>query len=533
MKEKKGGFLRWPWNIVIYALLLIALRLFAIPVILILMRVQQKSNPYGVQEGYCLTRTRKRISWVLWGLLWLVLSGALFWVLSLGLRQDPLYWNRGDQTTLIACGVAGVLLLLLGLYMEYHGAKDTFFPEKSNLAESIRGQLPYPDEAPPVKELFAMVDSDLKEHGQWFDSMGIGREWVLGDLVNRIDRIRGIFVVDEIQRRHSGGHTTTARVLELVLIDNRRQIHSTTFKSPDELRAAADCLALKVPGAKRGANSQWADFLDVDDTQWEDFEQEFRRGKARRASAEVQREALGRGPQEMVLSAEGEITSRVTVSLVEDHLRRCLSGAERAFALTPTKPIEGNGMAFRAFHVSASEGTVWLGAETADGVTIATKGVEEREARRVLSAWLRREAPDVTGWEMQRMVDPSLRSPGPQTARHRRPDELSLLYASGAAEHHTTFTQEDVELAAEGLVDGTYQMAALARGYLWIRVEAGDKSDGRYTVRASRPDPDKLRFFTTKTTHRQAAAWFLAYSKGGFLPGGPGWKDYTKEVEKV
>ena len=131
------------------------------------------------------------------------------------------------------------------------------------------------------------------------------------------------------------------------------------------------------------------------------------------------------------------------------------------------------------------------------------------------------------------MIDPSLHNPGSQTARRKRPDELSLLYASGAAEHHTTFTQEDVELAAEGLVDGTYQMAALARGYMWIRVEAGDKMDGRYTVKATRPDPDKLRFFTTTTTHRQAAAWLLAYSKGEFLPDGPDWKDYTKEVENV
>lgn len=534
MKEKKdGGFLRWPWNLVIYALLAIALRLFAIPVILILMRVQQKNDPNGVQEGYCLTRTRKKVSWVMWGTLWLVVSGAMFWVLSLGLRQDPLYWDRGDQTTLIACGVAGVLLLVLGLYMVYHGVKDTFFLEKSDLAESIRGQLPYPDEAPTVQELFAMVDKDLKEHGQWFDSMGIGQEWALGDLANRIDRIRGIFVVDEIRTRHTGNHATTTRILELVLIDDRWQMHTTTFKSPDELRAAADCLALKVPGARRGTNGQWTDFLDMDDAAREDFEREFRRNKSRRASVALQRETLSGGPQDMVLSAGSDVTSRVSVSLVEDHLRRCLSGEERGFTLSPTRPVEGGGRIFRAIRVSASDGTVWLGAETADGASIATKGVEEREARRILSAWLRREAPNTAGWEMERMIDPSLHDPGPQTVRQKRQDELSLLYASGAAERHTTFTQEDVELAAEGLVDGTYQMAALARGYMWIRVEAGDKMDGRYTVKATRPDPDKLRFFTTKTTHRQAAAWLLAYSKGEFLPGGPGWKDRTKEVEKV
>ena len=89
MKEKKdGGFLRWPWNLVIYALLLIVLRLFAIPVILILMWVRQKNNPNGAQEGYCLSRTRKRIGWVIWGILWLAVSAVAFWMLSIGLQQD-------------------------------------------------------------------------------------------------------------------------------------------------------------------------------------------------------------------------------------------------------------------------------------------------------------------------------------------------------------------------------------------------------------------------------------------------------------
>ena len=35
-KEKKGGFLRWPWNVIVYVLLVLVLRIFAIPVILIL-----------------------------------------------------------------------------------------------------------------------------------------------------------------------------------------------------------------------------------------------------------------------------------------------------------------------------------------------------------------------------------------------------------------------------------------------------------------------------------------------------------------
>lgn len=65
MKEKKGVFLRWPWNVVVYVLLFLALRLFAVPVILLLMGMQQRNNPNGVAEGYCLSRTRKRLTWLI------------------------------------------------------------------------------------------------------------------------------------------------------------------------------------------------------------------------------------------------------------------------------------------------------------------------------------------------------------------------------------------------------------------------------------------------------------------------------------
>ena len=48
------------------------------------------------------------------------------------------------------------------LFRSYRSLRDALIPEKSALARSIRAQLPYPDEAPPVKELFAMVDRDLQ-----------------------------------------------------------------------------------------------------------------------------------------------------------------------------------------------------------------------------------------------------------------------------------------------------------------------------------------------------------------------------------
>ena len=51
MNEKMGTFLRWPWNVVMYVLLAVTLRLFAIPFILLLIYAQQKNNPHGIEEG--------------------------------------------------------------------------------------------------------------------------------------------------------------------------------------------------------------------------------------------------------------------------------------------------------------------------------------------------------------------------------------------------------------------------------------------------------------------------------------------------
>ena len=88
MKEKNRRFLPWPWNIVVYALLIVALRLFAIPIILILVGIRRKNNPHGVSEGYCLSRTRKRLVWLIWALVVLAVSAALLWMLKVGLGQD-------------------------------------------------------------------------------------------------------------------------------------------------------------------------------------------------------------------------------------------------------------------------------------------------------------------------------------------------------------------------------------------------------------------------------------------------------------
>lgn len=536
MKEKKGGFLRWPWNIVIYVLLAVSLRLLAIPIILILMSIQRKNNPHGVTEGYCLSRTRKRLIWVLWGLLCAAAGGILlFGIFYEELWQDRTYWETTDYVTLVIGGGGGLFLLLLGVYMCFVGVRDTFFPGKSALADSIRSQLPYPDEAPPVEKLFAMVDDDLKVNGQWFDEVGIGQEWVLGESATRIDRIRGIFVVDKIVSHRSGKHSNTQRVLQLALVDDRWQKHVTDFKYPNELQAAAECLALRVPEARRGTNSQLDRFWSADESERERFERDFRERQALRASGAAQREFFSGVTQDMILKRQnGAVTSRVTASLVEEVLDRCLSGEETGFELTPTRPVEAQNRTLRSLNCFVQTEDrqkmlllFQLAADPGEQNLCLTKVLNRRETLDVLTAWLRREAPELTGWDLRQMLYSTPKSGQSQTQKSFA--RLSLIYASGAAENHTTFTEEDIQLAAEGIVDGTYQLADLTHpsGYLRIRVTAGNRTDARCTVEAAKPG--ETEFYTAKMTPREAAAWLTGYPHGQYQPGGENWKRIKKK----
>ena len=535
-EEKKRSFLRWPWNVVIYILLVVVFRIFAIPIILFLIWYQQKNNPHGVAEGYCLSRTRKHLSWLLWALLLLLISACLAVYFVDGMKTDRSFWETYDYIKLAISAGGTVLLAALGIYMGYAALRDTFFPARSALAQSIRSQLPYPDEAPEVAKLFDMVDSDLKENGQWFGPVGIGKEWVLGDAANRIDRIRGIYVVDQLRVRQNGNRTQSSRTLELVLIDNRWRKSVTAFRDPGDLQAAADCLALRVPNARRGKNDQYANLLQMDESQREEFERDFQQKQNRRASARVLQESMN-GSQDMILKLPiGDVTSRVSASLVEDTLKRCLAGEEDGFELTPTQPIQGETCMFRSLSCwvwtegeSVPEVELVMTEENKDSALALT--TDGRRAAEILRKWLRREVPDLTGWRPRRVYTPSEPS-RPQTRGSYA--KLSLLYASGAAENHTTFTEEDIQLAAEGIVDGTYQLVDLTHpnGYLWIRVTAGDQSDARCTVEATLPGGPELEFYRTKMPPRRAAEWLTGYPGGDYLPGGPEWKNITKQMKK-
>ena len=280
-KTKKGMYLKWPWNLVVYVLLVVLLRIFAIPVILLLMWWNKKQQPDGPAEGYCLQRTRGRLILLVWAAVALLMAAAGAAYLTLSWTVDKTGWDYMEYIKLAAAGLLAVGGLLVAGYLAYTGLRDAFCPEKSQLARSIRQQLPYPEEAPPVKELFAMVDEDVRQNGQWFGRLAVGREWILGDEVSYIPRIRGVFWRDETRTRRSGNRVTTTRILQLWILDDRQQCRPTDLRQPKELQAALDCLRQRAPAAMfaKYDSREYNDCIHADEQQWYFMEREFEHRK--------------------------------------------------------------------------------------------------------------------------------------------------------------------------------------------------------------------------------------------------------------
>lgn len=296
MERGSGGFrLKWPWNWVACAIFVAAawwfIGIFSLLLAALFSWWQKKRRPDAApQGGWCLDRTRKRLARLLWSLLYFLLAAGCGVVFFMGFGEEKT--ELSDWAVWLVSG--GGVLLFAGccLYETFTDLRDAFFPAKSRLANSIRSQLPYPDEAPPVEELFAMVDGDIQENGQWFDRVAVGREWVLGDDVSSIARIRGVFPRDEVKTHYSNGRRQSARIIELYIVDDRKQVQSTALRKPAELQAAVSCLRLRAPEAYFAGYKDMAGFMGRSEEEWQAMERSFRRRREQRLAQEEERERL-------------------------------------------------------------------------------------------------------------------------------------------------------------------------------------------------------------------------------------------------
>ena len=541
--------LKWPWNWLLYGVAFLAAGYWigylwaGLAVAACGVAGKAKSAPEG---SCCLDRTRKRLARLGWSVLYLLFAAAggvccyMQYQEWQAIQSEWDAWGVEDWAFTIFCAGLCLVCGVLFFVETYMDVRDAFFPAKSRLAKSIRSQLPYPDEAPPVEELFAMVDKDIRENGQWFGRIAIGREWVFGDDVTAISRIRGVFPRDEIVTRHAGGRRQTHRIMELWIVDDRRQVQVTDLRRPDDVKAAADCLRLRAPEAFFDSYKNMSDFTGQSEEEWQATNRSVTRRRDQRLACQEEQtqSSAGSNPDFVLIDLNGQRTSRFDRRTIEDQLTN-LKQPSQHVALEPTEVIPMPGLAGTALS-RLSAGITGQGLSLIITLRLSLepyrrdtayktlyRPVSEREAWQAFADLLEQKKTPAfdrdTGWLPYQTGEPS---------RPRARAKLTISDRTGATREYDSFTRRDVELAGEGLASGKYTVVALFAGPRYLYLKAGGQTDGRITVNASRPDPDKLRVFETKCTDRQAQEWLLQMSEGTFDPDFARWKDITKQLEK-
>lgn len=438
---KKRFYLKWPWNVLVYIVLVVVLRIFSIPLILLIMWWNKKQQPDGPEEGYCLQRTRGRLTGLIWAVFCLVGGALAIWFFltaqSMPYEAERLKEEMSFGYYLIP--VAGAAAILVGLFLAYRSLRDALVPEKSALAQSIRNQLPYPDEAPPVKELFAMVDQDLKANGQWCGKLGVGKEWVLGDEVSSIPRIRGVFSRVERHTRHTGNRTQVTYTYELWIVDDRRERQITFLKSEHELEEAMDCLRRRAPAAVFGVydSKEYQDLVYTkDDMQQYAQERAYQQRKAQQ-DEQVRQEQERLAQNQVLTLPDGSVTSRITWDTIYQLLRQPDQKGETVpFQLVPSVPFQGQGHTFSRLACLAG-GVVqptrilleeYSGRPGVPGQYAWTRDVAAGEAEEILRGWLRGKIPSLESWTKmerfgrtwQQLLERRKRGPAPTPPQPHR-----------------------------------------------------------------------------------------------------------------
>ncbi len=428
--EKKRFYLKWPWNLVVYILLVLVLRVFAIPVILLLMAWNKKQQPDGPEGGYCLQRTRYRLANLGWAALFLVIGGGLAALFLYQAPADKSGWELADYGTFAVAGIGGFGFLAAAVYEGWTSIRDALFPEKSRLAKSIRSQLPYPDEAPPVRELFAMVDKDIRENGRQFDRAYVGKEWLLGDDASLLSRVRVVFDRDETTIRHRGGRTQSSRIIQIYILDDRKQVQATGLRNPSELQPLLTCLKLRCPEALFRPYSEYLDYCGKNEEEWQTLMREY---NARKAERERREEESARAASVGADFVQADLTRPRAAFDVEDlHIQEEVpgtlpfqltvseqNGATREFRAPTPRDVElaAEGLAggrYTAVYLREKADYIYLRAGTAeDGrctVNVSRPGVDrlrvyetkctDRKAKQYLMDWTAgRFSEDLSQWK--------------------------------------------------------------------------------------------------------------------------------------
>ena len=532
--SEKHFYLKWPWNVIVYIILAVVLRLFSIPVILFLIWWNKKQQPDGPEDGYCLQKTRGRLIGLIPAAAFIA-GGAMalmFFYLGQTLPEEVEQLDDKMRIFYYLCPFLGVGAILIGIFLAFRSLRDVLCPEKSALAQSIRNQLRYPDEAPPVKELFAMVDQDLKQDGQWFGKLGIGKEWVLGDEVSSLPRIRGVFSRMERHTHHSENRTQVTYTYELWIVDDRQHRQVTSLKSKKQLEEAVDCLRQRIPAAVFGVydSKEYQELVDSkDDMQQYAQERAYQQRKAQ--FEEQDRQQKEQQSQKQVLTfPDGSVTSRISWDTIRQLLLSpSQTGEASPFQLVPGIPFQGQGHVFSRLTCipgGAMEQTRILleeysGSPGKPGQYAWTRDVYCGEAETVLRGWLVGEIPSLSGWTR---IKRDGRTWG--QVSERREDRMSptppqpysdwswQMTAGGDSGSTTDFDWTDIEKA------------------VW---ELNRESDSYLILEQRSPEhPEQYWFIQCAVALEEPDAGMYAVEIGCSAPDGPRlWERMTSDMRQV
>ena len=522
--SKKRFYLKWPWNVIVYILLVVVLRIFAVPLILLIMWWNKKQQPDGPEEGYCLQHTRGRLKELILAAIFAVGGGLAIWFFAVA-ETMPYEAERLKEEMSFGyylIPVVGAGAILVGLFLAYRSLRDALVPEKSALARSIRSQLPYPEEAPQVKELFAMVDQDLKQNGQWFGRLGVGKAWVLGDEASSIPRIRGVFSRVERHTRHAGKRTQVTYIYEIWIVDDRRQQQVTSLRSKREVEEAMDCLRRRVPAAVFGEydSREYNDLIYAEEEEQRYAQERAYRSRAAQYEEQNRREHEQQAQNQVLILPDGSVTSRITWDTIHQLLLRPNQTGEAApFQLVPGVPFQGQGHTFSRL-VCLAGGTAqptrilmeeYSGTPNVPGQYVWTQDLSAGEAETVLRGWLRGEIPALDGWtHMER----SGRTWQPVMERQSRatfstppqpnPDWPWALTVGGYAGSTSAPSWQDIEEGLRELVPDPDSFLILEQKdpqnpescwFIQCAIATRGPDAGKYAVEIGCPSPDEPRLW--------------------------------------
>lgn len=450
--------------------------------------------------------------------------GLLFMFFGIGCLYVGLHPDEGDPGYLrwVALG-AGVFVVLIGLLECFLSLRDSLFPSHSTLAKSIRSQLPDPENAPPVKELFEMVDNDVAE-AKWFGKVAVGKEWVFGDEGVLISRIRGVFYNIDTHYYNRKRSVT----YKLKLVDDRRQLHVYVLGSEQTMMDAYNYIRLLVP-------ESWTNNMDallaLPEEEFGAFNRDFCIKRDKRIQQEAEQAAdRAEFPQDIVLyQLDGVSTSRVSAKLVTEQLDTMEQNEQFRLQLLWdfSLPHCGTMKTMTCFKLPAEGYWIVTVYEKPDGSNAAWgKAMNRDGALDCLTHLLRHEAQDPVqaGWNAVEV------RAAPAQSRQEAFKKLTVEQANGLRDEYERFTRADVEAAADGLADETYRAVQLFLGSWCIMIHLeGDTA----LVHATKPCPDKLRFYSTRARVSQATAWLLQLMDGRLDPDFSKWKDETDEMERT